>query len=258
MSAERDPDPGQRWSADAYARNGRFVADLGASLLEWLQPRPGERVLDLGCGDGVLTQRLIDAGCAVVGVDASPELVAAARERGIDARLVDGQVLGFRNEFDAVFSNAALHWMKRDPGAVTAGVHAALRRGGRFVAEMGGAGNVAAIRNALHAALMRRMLDPNEADPWYFPTIEEYRAHLAAAGFEVERIESYARPTPLPGDVTSWITTFAQPFLDLVAADQRATLIEEVRETLKPRLCRENGQWVADYVRLRFIAHKNR
>lgn len=250
------PDAGQRWDADAYARNGRFVASLGASLLDWLAPQAGERVLDLGCGDGVLTQRLADAGCVVVGADASEALVAAARQRGLDARLVDGHALAFHGEFDAVFSNAALHWMKRDPAAVIAGVYAALRPGGRFVAEMGGAGNVAAIRRALHQALTRRGLDANEADPWYFPDVPEYRALLQAAGFHVARIERYERPTPLPGDVGGWLTTFAQPFLDCVPAAEQAAFIDEVRDTLQPRLRGADGTWTADYVRLRFTAHK--
>ena len=116
------PTAGQLWDAAAYAREGRFVAELGASLLDWLAPAAGERVLDLGCGDGVLSERIVAEGCTVVGADASRELVAAARGRGLDARLIDGQALPFANEFEAVFSNAALHWMKRDPEAVLAGV----------------------------------------------------------------------------------------------------------------------------------------
>lgn len=247
---------GQRWDADRYARNGRFVADLGASLLAWLAPRAGERVLDLGCGDGVLSQRLADAGCTLVGADASENLVDAARRRGLDARLLDGHALPFRAEFDAVFSNAALHWMKRDPATVAAGVHAALRPGGRFVAEMGGAGNVACIRRALHRALADRGLDPDAADPWYFPTVVQHRAVLEAAGFAVERIELYPRPTPLPGDAAGWLDTFAQPFLDRVSAGARAALIAEVCAALGPQLCGPDGTWTADYVRLRFIAHK--
>src|SRR3546814_17150610 len=123
---------GQTWDAGAYARNGRFVADLAANLIDWLAPQAGERILDLGCGDGVLSEKLLEAGAQVIGADASPELVAAARERGIDAQIVDGQALSFNAEFDAVFSHAALHWMKRDPDAVLAGVWRALTQGGRF------------------------------------------------------------------------------------------------------------------------------
>ena len=249
------PAAGQVWDPRAYARNGRFVSELGAPVLDWLAPRAGERVLDLGCGDGALTEQIAAAGCSVVGGDASAEFVATARERGLDARLVDGQALSFNEEFDAVFSNAALHWMKRDPGAVLAGVARALKPGGRFVAEMGAAGNVASIRAAVYDALTRRGIDAVGADPWYFPTADEYRARLEAAGFTVARIESFARPTPLPGDVAGWLRTFAQAFLQFVPENERAAVVSEVQEVLRPQLG-VGGVWIADYVRLRFIANK--
>jgi SAM-dependent methyltransferase len=255
VTIHRVPAAGQQWDPGAYARNGRFVSELGAPVLDWLNPQAGERVLDLGCGDGVLTEQLVAAGCTVVGADASAEFVATARERGIDAVLADGQALPFREEFDAVFSNAALHWMKRDPDAVLAGVHRALKPGGRFVAEMGGAGNVAAIRGAVYDALTRRGLDAVGADPWYFPTADDYRARLEAAGFSVARIEKFPRPTPLPGDVAGWLRTFAQAFLETVPQDERDAVLAEVQESLRPQLG-VAGVWTADYVRLRFIAYK--
>jgi SAM-dependent methyltransferase len=250
------PAAGQVWDAAAYARNGRFVAELGAPLLEWLAPRAGERVLDLGCGDGVLTEQIAANGCCVIGADASVELVAAARARDIDAQLIDGQALHYHSEFDAVFSNAALHWMRRDPDAVIEGVYRALKPGGRFVAEMGGAGNVAAIRGALYAALAQRGVDAAAVDPWYFPNADEYGARLQAAGFELRRIESFARPTPLPGDVSGWLRTFAQSFLQALPEAEREPLVLEVREALRPILARRiaGAVWMADYVRLRFIA----
>ena len=142
----------QRWSAERYAETAHFVPALGAPVLELLAPSPGERILDLGCGDGVLTEKIVSAGATVIAVDAGPDMVAAARARGIDARVMDGQKLTFTNEFDAVFSNAALHWMQ-DQQAVLAGVRRALKPGGRFVAEMGGHNNTAAIIVALSAVL---------------------------------------------------------------------------------------------------------
>src|SRR5512138_2182814 len=140
----------QTWDPERYARNARFVSDLGAPVVELLAPRPGERILDLGCGDGALTEKLVALGCEVIGVDGSAEQVAGARRRGIDARVADGQALDFDGEFDAVFSNAALHWMKR-ADAVVDGVWRALRPGGRFVAECGGHGCVDEIATALLA-----------------------------------------------------------------------------------------------------------
>jgi trans-aconitate methyltransferase len=252
---EMKPAAGQLWNAAAYARNGRFVAEFGASLIDWLQPLAGERLLDLGCGDGALTAQLAEAGCTVMGLDASVELVAAARTRGIDARLGDGHALSFNAEFDAVFSNAALHWMKSDPDAVIRGVARALKPGGRFVAEMGAAGNVASIRGALHEALAQRGVSAATVDPWYFPTLSDYRTRLEHAGFSVQRIESFARPTPLPGAVDGWLTTFAKQFLAAVPEAEHEALISEVREAVQPLLFRD-GIWVADYMRLRFVATK--
>jgi SAM-dependent methyltransferase len=246
---------GQVWDPRAYARHGGFVSELGAPVLDWLAPRIGERIFDLGCGDGTLTGQIAAAGCSVVGGDASAEFVAVARERGLDAHLVDGQALLFREEFDAVFSNAALHWMKRDPDAVLTGVARALKPGGRFVAEMGAAGNVATIRAAVYDALTRRGIDAVGVDPWYFPTAGEYGVRLENAGFTLARIECFPRPTPLPGDVAGWLRTFAQAFLEPVPQSERAAVVAEVQEILRPQLGAA-GVWVADYVRLRFIALK--
>ena len=249
----RGSGPAQHWDPQRYNRNAGFVAELGAPLIDLLDPRPGERILDLGCGEGALTAKLLDAGAAVVGIDASPEQVAAARERGLDARVMNAEALDFDAAFDAVLSNAALHWML-DPDAVLRGVARALKPGGRFVAEMGGAGNVAAIVAALFAVLEARGLDPRSAFPWYFPTPEDYQGRLEAAGFAVSSIALIPRPTPLPGEMGGWLETFAESFLKQVPAGERPGLIAEVTETLRPQLCDAEGRWSADYVRLRFAA----
>jgi SAM-dependent methyltransferase len=245
----------QTWDPERYARNARFVADLGAPAVELLAPHEGERILDLGCGDGVLTAKLAAIGCQVVGVDGSAAQVEAARKLGLDACVMDGERLSFKDEFDAVFSNAALHWM-RNPDVVIEGVRRALRPGGRFVGEFGGHGNVAKIMMALVDALNRRGINGEAAIPWYFPTVEEYSAKLKIAGFSINYIALIPRPTPLPGDVSGWLETFAGSVTACLPQSERSGYLEEVREALRPQLCDGEGIWTADYVRLRFAAVK--
>jgi trans-aconitate methyltransferase len=242
------------WNAARYAANARFVSDLGLPVVDLLAPQPGERILDLGCGDGALTERLAAAGARVVGVDGSPNMVAAAQARGLDAHIMDGHRLGFSRAFDGVFSNAALHWMSHDPGAVIDGVARALVPGGRFVAEMGGHGNVAAIVTALLAVLARRGIDGGRLIPWYFPTAAEYRALLEARGFTVTEIALFARPTELPTGMAAWLATFAATMLAGLSEAERSQANEEAAALLAPSLRDSRGHWTADYVRLRFEA----
>lgn len=243
----------QSWNPEQYARNARFVSDLGMPVVEWLAPQSGERILDLGCGDGALSVKLAAMGCEVIGVDSSAEMIHAARALGLDARVVNGTALAFSDEFDAVFSNAALHWMGQ-PERVIDGVWAALKPGGRFVGEFGGYGNVASIVAALSAALQARGLPVR--NPWFFPAPEAYRALLEGRGFTVERIVLVPRPTPLPGDVGGWLETFASPFVVDLPEGERGAFFAEVVESLRGTLCNAAGQWTADYVRLRFTAAK--
>jgi trans-aconitate methyltransferase len=244
---------GTSWNPAQYDQNARFVSDLGMPVVELLSPQPGERILDLGCGDGALTLKLVELGCTLVGVDSSVAMVQAARSRGLDARVMDGQSLEFSNEFEAVFSNAALHWMN-EPEGVIAGVWRALKPGGRFAGEFGGYGNVAAIVTALEAALARRKLWV--ACPWYFPRPQEYQALLEAGGFRVESIDLIPRPTVLPGGMAAWLEIFGQPYTARLPAAARPEFIAEVVEALRGVLCDTGGRWSADYVRLRFLAAK--
>ncbi len=243
------------WDPDRYARNARFVAELGMPVVELLAPKPSEHILDLGCGTGALTEKLAKLCYHVVGVDASAEQVRAARSRGVDARTVDAHQLPFRNRFDAVFSNAALHWM-RGGDEVLAGVFRALKPGGRFVAECGASGNVARIEAGLCAALARRGIDAEPVNPWYFPTAEQYRLRLIARGFRVVTMETIPRPTALPSDLESWLETFAGDFLAPLRSSARCEVVQEVQESLRGELCSPDGVWIADYVRLRFSAEK--
>ena len=246
----------QSWDASLYANNGRFVAHMAESLVELLQPQPGERILDLGCGDGFLTRRIAESGATVIGVDTSPEMIAAARERGVDAHLVHGEELNFDGAFDAVFSNAALHWMKNQE-AVLAGVHRALKPGGRFVAECGGEGNVAAIRVALLAVLGALGIPPEQIENNRYYNPAEYRRMLENQHFTVEDIRLTHRPTPLPSGMADWLRTFRRHLFDQLPEDDRVAAIEETVKHLRPVLSDNEGNWTADYVRLRFVATKS-
>jgi len=243
----------QHWSAARYAATAHFVPTFGAPVVELLDPQPGERILDLGCGDGVLTAKIAAAGADIVAVDAAPDMVAAAKAKGLDARVVPGQQLAFEREFDAVFSNAALHWMHPSE-TVIAGVARALKPGGRFVAEMGGHNNTAAIQTAFRAVLGKRGIEALDLSPWYFPSAAAYGAKLEAAGFRVEEIAIIPRPTPLEAGFTAWLDTFADDFFAPLAPADRPVAKQEITDLLEPILRDETGLWIADYVRLRFKA----
>jgi trans-aconitate methyltransferase len=243
------------WNPNVYATNARFVSDLGEPLLQLLEPQPGELILDLGCGDGALTEKIADYGCKVIGADSSAPQLQAAKERGLKAVVLDGHELCFRRQFDAIFTNAALHWMK-EPEKVIDGVRLALKPQGRFVGEFGGKGNVETIRSALHAALVRRGIEPAPVDPWYYPSPQEYSQLLSKAGLTVASIELIPRPTQLPGDIMAWLEIFAQPFTKAVSEEEQLGFLEEVRDELANRLRDGSGNWFADYVRLRFKAEK--
>jgi SAM-dependent methyltransferase len=245
----------QTWDPQAYGQNGAFVHELAGGALEWLAAQPGERILDLGCGDGQLTRRIAATGAGVVGVDASQEMVAAARSRGIATDEADAESLPYPGaSFDAVFSNAALHWV-RDQDAMMTEVRRVLKPHGRFVAEMGGHGNIAAIRVALMAVLARHGHADRENGVNYYPTPGAYARRLERHGFRVQRMSLIPRPTPLPeSGMAGWLRTFRRGVLEGLPAPLRETVVEETAALLAPALRDEEGNWTADYVRLRFIA----
>jgi len=244
------------WDPECYAKSARFVSELGEPLLQLLEPAPGEFILDLGCGDGVLTQKIASYGCKVIGVDSSFLQLRAAKERGLKAvTVMDGHSLGFKPRLDAVFTNAALHWMKQ-PEKLVAGVANSLEPRGRFVGELGGKGNVGTIRSALHAGLQKYGINPIPVDPWYYPSLEETSELLSSTGFTVDHIVLLQPPTKLPGDILGWFEVFAQPFTQSVPEMHREDFLADVRDGLAAILKDRDGNWVADYVRLRFKAFK--
>jgi SAM-dependent methyltransferase len=242
----------QSWDSESYAKNAAFVHELADGVLAWLDALADEHILDLGCGDGQLTQRI---PANVVGLDSSPAMIAAARARGVMAEQGSAEAMPFADRsFDAVFSNAALHWV-HDQDAMMAEVHRVLKPAGRFVAEMGGQGNVAAIRVALTAVMMRYGYPDRETGVNYYPSVDGYRRRLERHGFEVERIELIPRPTPLPASgMEGWLRTFRRGVLEELPEPLRETVVKETTALLENVLRDEDGNWTADYSRLRFIA----
>src|SRR5437764_6191816 len=240
-----------KWDAAEHARVGAFVAGLGGAAVDLLDPRAGERILDVGCGEGTLTRKIIDRGATVLGVDNSPEMIAAARARGVDALLLPAEDMQFFAEFDAAFSNATLHWVLQKEQAARA-IFRALKAGGRFAGEMGGEGNLAKLREALDEELIiRGYLPPVEASNWY-ASPEEFAAVYEAAGFREVDARLIERPTPIEHGVAQWVTTFRKGWLD------RAGVPEGEGAEIGAAVADRVGSNVADYVRLRFIMRKPR
>jgi trans-aconitate methyltransferase len=244
----------QTWDPQAYGKTGAFVQELAGGVVEWLAAQPGEHILDLGCGDGKLTQRISSTGAIVAGVDSSPEMVAASRARGINVEWGNAEALPHpAAAFDAVFSNAALHWV-RDHDAMMASVRRVLKPGGRFVAEMGGHGNIAAIRVALMAVLARHGHADREDGVNYYPTVASYTRRLEGHGFHVQQIALIPRPTPVTDGMEAWLRTFRRGVIEGLPESLRDSVVEETVALLESALRDEEGNWTADYVRLRFIA----
>ncbi len=238
-----------QWDAADYARVGGFVPALGAAALDLLAPQPGEAILDVGCGDGTLTEKILELGASVVGIDNSLSMIGAARARGLDARLMDAAQLKFSEAFDAIFSNATLHWVLDKERAARA-IWFALRPGGRFAGEMGGDGNLAKLRIALDDELVARGYGPPTYAANWYPGVEEFVALYEAAGFKDIDARLIERPTPLEHGVAAWVLTFRAGWLD------RAGVPDSERPAIADAVARRVGTDIADYVRLRFIMRK--
>ena len=243
------------WNADRYVKNAAFVSTYGSAVAELLGDISGQRVLDLGCGDGRLTQELVDKGATVVGIDASSSMIGSAREKGLDAHVMDALEMSYRTEFDSIFTNATLHWIPNHP-LLASKVFEAVKPGGQFVGEFGGHGNVAAINTAIRGVLAKNGFDWDGKKPVTYPSVQKFKTVLEEAGFEVPYMELIPRPTPLPTGIRGWIETFGSPFLEDAEPEARRGLVDEIENLLAPALRDEFGNWTADYVRLRFKATK--
>jgi trans-aconitate 2-methyltransferase len=250
---------GTGWDAGRYERRHSYVWNLGADLIDWLDAKPGERILDLGCGTGQLTARIAESGALVTGLDSSADMVAQARRNYPDLHFVHADAAAFRFDvaFDAVFSNAALHWM-RPPEHVVERVSEALAERGRFVAEFGGSGNIASVVSALRFALAQAGHEEASArEPWYFPSVEEYTGLLAKHRLNARKVVLFDRPTPVPGEdgMLEWLNMFGGAFTSDLAADQRGGVYRETARLLRSALY-GGGEWRVDYRRLRVLAVK--
>jgi len=238
-----------------YKKGADFVPLFGKPVIELLEPKSGEKILDLGCGDGTLSKEMADMGCDVLAVDSSPEMVESARSLGLKAELIDGEHLHFKEEFDAVMSNAALHWMN-DQYSVIRGVWRALKPGGRFAAECGGEGCIRIIREGMKIALIKRGIDYRARNPWKFPELGEFSKILDNQGFKVSYIARVDRPTPLKNGFRCWLEVFANSHTEGFSEEEKNLFFLEVEDYCRPLLYTEKNGWVADYVRLRFLAVK--
>jgi trans-aconitate 2-methyltransferase len=248
------------WNPDLYDAKHAYVWKYGADMISLLAPQAGERILDIGCGTGHLTAQIANSGATVVGTDRSAEMVNTARREypHLQFEVGDARDLGFRAEFDAVFSNATLHWIHQAE-CVIQSVWNALRPHGRFVAEFGGKGNIRKMQSVFDQALMELSVAwQGEVDPWYYPSVSEYATLLEKNGFEVRFVTLFDRPTPLEdGDagMRNWIAMFGSDYCAKLSPENREPFFRRVEELLRPDLFRE-GQWWADYRRLRLVACK--
>ncbi len=247
----------QVWRATTYDEQFSFVYTLAGDLVDDLAPQPGETVLDVGCGTGILTNQIAGRGARTIGIDASPEMIGRARAAfpSLDFRVMDAREIGLDEPVDAVFSNAVLHWIP-DVTPVIRGIAGVLRPGGRLVMEFGGAGNLARIVAAVDRARQELGQGQDRPNPWYNPGAAALASLLQAHGLEPVLVRLFPRPTPLAGGaqgLRDWLDMFGAPLFQGLDAASRDAVCNRVEDLLKPVLW--NGDyWVADYRRIRATA----
>ncbi|MFN6570860.1 class I SAM-dependent methyltransferase [Dendronalium sp. ChiSLP03b] len=251
--------PNNDWDSNLYEDKHAFVWQYGEDLLKLLNPKPGESILDLGCGTGQLTEKIALTGAEVIGIDSAPAMIEKARQNYPHLRfeVADARNFQVKEPINAVFSNAALHWVKEADAAIAC-VHQALKSGGRFIAEFGGKGNIQAILQALYNALAAFNIPTEGLNPWYFPSISEYATLLEKQGFDVTYAILFDRPTPLvegEAGIANWMQMFAGTFLVGLSAEQQTQVTSAIEEYLKPTLY-HNGTWTVGYRRIRIVAIK--
>ncbi len=248
-------DRDDHWHSKKYADKTAFVAELGSTIYTWLAPTANESILDLGCGDGSLTFKIAQSGAQVLGVDSSHSMVASTQDKGLEAQVMDATNLSFEARFDAIFSNAALHWMKSYQAVIT-NVYKSLKPKGRFVAEMGGDGNIASLVQAIDQVFAANPEYGSFNNPWFFPSADLYSQALEDAGFVVDNIELVERMTPLDSGMTEWLKVFTSAITQSLSESQKLSFYQQVTDQLKSKRYSAEQGWTADYVRLRFIARK--
>lgn len=242
------------WNAKLYDGAHQFVSKYGAKLIELLDPKENERILDAGCGTGDLTYEISLTGAKVIGIDQSPEMIASAKKKypDLDFYVKDLLTLAEENAFDAIFSNAVLHWIKQ-PEKVLTSIYQNLRTDGRFVAEFGGKGNVAHITEAIIEEMDKLDYPFQEEDfPWYYPSIGEYTMLMENVGFKVVYAEIIDRPTKLAGKegLRNWLAMFASSFFERVKQEEKELLFTKIEKSLQDKLFHDQ-YWIADYKRIR-------
>lgn len=245
----------QNWNAEQYQKGASFVSRLGTPVLELLAPESGEKILDLGCGDGTLTSQIQNRNCEVLGIDSSASMIAKAREKGLKARVLSAENIDYHCQFDAVFTNAVLHWVD-DIDAVVTKVHHALKVNGRFIGEFGGKGNIEALISQISVTFSEFPEFGEFNNPWYFPSTEEFSSVLERSRFQIQYIELIPRPTTLKSGINSWLKIFTNSITEGLSVEQKKIFITEVTKKLKPLIFSETEGWIADYVRIRFKAIK--